>query len=86
MSNPEVLEVFRPIDRSIGASQVTGIRSPLKSHRFSDPRNSVSLNSLELIIHGNHDDSFVEIIILSFLQFIFFKFQNRLVQCLALVI
>jgi hypothetical protein len=41
------------------------MRSPLKSHRFSDPRNSVSMKTLfKLFInHGNHDDSFVEVII-----------------------
>jgi hypothetical protein len=40
-------------------------RSPLKSHRFSDPRNSVSMKThFKLFIkHGNHDDSFVEVII-----------------------
>jgi hypothetical protein len=40
-------------------------RSPLKSHRFSDPYNSVSVKTLfKLFInHGNRDDSFVEVII-----------------------
>jgi hypothetical protein len=40
-------------------------RSPLKSHRFSDLCNNVSMKTLfKLFInHGNHDDSFVEIII-----------------------
>jgi hypothetical protein len=35
------------------------------SHRLSDPRNSVSIKTLfKLFInHGNHDDSFVEVII-----------------------
>jgi hypothetical protein len=41
-------------------------RSPLKSHLFSDPRNSVSMKkrSFKLFInHGNRDDSFVDVII-----------------------
>jgi hypothetical protein len=40
-------------------------RSPLKSHRFSDPRNNVSMETLFnlFINHGNHDDSFVEVVI-----------------------
>jgi hypothetical protein len=40
-------------------------RSPLKSHRFFDPRNSVSMKTLFMLFinHGNHDDSFVEVII-----------------------
>jgi hypothetical protein len=37
--------------------------SILKSHRFSDPRNSVSMKTIFKwsINHGNHDDSFVEV-------------------------
>jgi hypothetical protein len=40
-------------------------RSPLKSHQFSDPGNSVSMKTLfKLFInHGNPDHSFVEVII-----------------------
>jgi hypothetical protein len=36
-----------------------------KSHRFSDPRNSVSMKTFVrlFINHGNHDDSFVKVTI-----------------------
>jgi hypothetical protein len=56
-----------PADVPESGRGVIGItRSSLKSHRFSDQRNSVSMKTLlgSLIInHGNHDDSFVEVII-----------------------
>jgi hypothetical protein len=48
---------------NIGLIGIT--RSPLKSLRFSDPSNSVSMKTIfKLFIkHGNHDDSFVAVII-----------------------